>query len=54
MKSIPKNIPIGLFKKAFKHLEKAEQSLSYALFSTEDWNNIEQINRKYKSIKQNN
>lgn len=54
MKNLPKNIPSGLIKKAWKSLEKAEQNLSYALFSIKDYENIEQVENKYKSIKRSN
>lgn len=54
MKNIPKNIPSGLIKKAWNHLQNAEQSLSLGLFSSEDFEKVEQIERKFKSIKRNN
>lgn len=53
MKNIPKNLPSGLFKKAFKHLDKTRNSILFVLFSNEDWENIEQIERKFEAIKKN-
>lgn len=54
MNNLPKNIPIGLIKKAFKHLQNAEQSLSLGLFSSEDFEKVEKVERKFEVIKRNN
>ena len=54
MKNIPKNLPSGLIKKAFTHLQNAEQSLSLGLFSSEDFEKVEKIDRKFEAIKKNN
>lgn len=54
MKKIPKNIPFGLIKKAWKSLEKAEQSLSFALYAQTDFENIEKVENKFNAIKRSN
>lgn len=53
MKNLSKNIPSGLFKKAYNHLDKAKNSILFVLFSNEDWENIELIERKFEAIKNN-